>query len=178
MSDTHTPKHPERKLGLEADVYPLISIMFLCLSSAEKTRGVCKTKGKKPQVPVRPLQLENTQQQSTCVSKLILTGLSGGEKKVLLLLRRTRRIHSDVSGIYAEWIGSFLVFPSFIFREPVHLHESSLGKKINLLVTSRHPHKARMKSCVAAAGVLCREWVGGAAACGGPQAMQGFVHNW
>lgn len=69
MWATHrgTRTNKQRQAELEADVCWLISIMFLCtVRLRENLRSVQKQR-EKPQVPGRPLVLENTKQRGTCV---------------------------------------------------------------------------------------------------------------
>jgi len=62
--------------------------MFLCTEWLREKLEECAKQRQKPQVSGRPLQLKNTKQQCTCVSKLKLTGLSGRRKNPLLLIKR------------------------------------------------------------------------------------------
>lgn len=79
---TNTCLNTRRKARLEAAVYPLISILFLC--TERKTWRVCKTKAETSSA-WKTVTAKNKKQQCTCVSKLMLTGLSERRKKLLLL---------------------------------------------------------------------------------------------
>ena len=82
--------------------------------------------------------------QSTCVSKLMLTGLSGSERNLLLLLVRTERMNSDVSGICRMGFSSLYVFFFSFCEHCSSVHKFSLLKDINL---SSHLKVSAQKRC-------------------------------
>lgn len=73
----------------------------------------------KPQVPGKPLQLDNTQQQSTCVSQVML------ECKRKILYERGYNARIQMAVGYAECRASF---PSLYCLELFNPYESSLEK--------------------------------------------------
>lgn len=75
--------------------------------AADRKLEECAKQRQKPQVPGKPLQLEKTKQQSTCVSKLMLTGAEW-KRKELSLVTTEDIIQTSVS--YAEWIFRLFTF--------------------------------------------------------------------
>lgn len=95
------------------------SLAFCFCAQREKLEE-CAKQRQKPQVPGRPLQLKTKKQQCTCVSKLMLTGLSERRKKLLLLQRRNNA--TNISGICKT------LFSSFLWRTVPLVFILSLGK--------------------------------------------------
>lgn len=91
--------------------------------AADRKLEECAKERQKPQVPGRPLQLEKTKQQSTCVSKLMLTGAEW--KREELSLVTTEDIRHEFR---CQWDMQNGFFVSLLFRKFFHPYEFSQEK--------------------------------------------------
>lgn len=134
MWATHrgTRTNKQRQAELEADVCWLISIMFLCtVRLRENLRSVQKQR-EKPQVPGRPLVLENTKQRGTCVC-VCVCALLNWRLQGFVEERTTQSSHHwgykawiQMSVGYTGMAFNFLYF-SLFRKTHCHLSESCRG---------------------------------------------------